>query len=290
MEIISNVAVRLRWFGISLGFLIIFSNFCLGQAKKEVTGKGFFISINASYGLSSIMDENLNNLTVHSDNYEWEPANDYGFLVGLDAKYFITNNFGLGVGINYNTYEADFVLDGNFTSSDSYLDLNFDPFYKNIIASIDSAVNLNYISIPVYLNYTSGKPFKLGFYIDVGVNVSYLISSTYKLTGDYQYQGLYGYYPYINDLELLGFYHRQDIDETGDVDVSSFNISFYASAGLNIPLGYYSSLVIGPEILTGFTDIMSDRSDYKDIFGNITDSKPTKIQKIGLKIAFVYKL
>ena len=236
------------------------------------------------------MDENLSNLTVHSDNYEWELANDFGLLVGLDTKYFITNNFGLGVGINYNTYEAGFVLDGNFTSNDTYLDINDDSFYKIINASIDSVVNLHYISIPLYLNYTSGKPFKLGFYIDVGVNISYLISSTYKLTGDYQYQGLYDLYPYINELELLGFYKRQDIDERGDVDMSKLNISLYTSVGINIPLGYYASLAIGPELLLGFTDIMSDRSVYKDIFGNVTDNQPTKTKKMGLKIAFVYKL
>jgi hypothetical protein len=39
----------------------------------------------------------------------------------------------------------------------------------------------------------------------------------------------------------------------------------------------------------GFTDIMGERSEYKDIFGNTTDNQPVKIQKIGFKIGFVYK-
>lgn len=256
---------------------------------KPVTRKGLSITATASYGLSYIQDENLSSVTLASNNHEWSLKNDYGLSIGVQARYFLTENIALGAGVGYSSYKASFALNGDFVEDELSTDPNDDLFYKNVIASIDSVVSLNYISIPIYASYISGKPGKLGFYVDAGVDISYLLSSSYELTGNYQYKGLYTDFPENNELEVLGYYNRQNINEKGDTDVSSLNISLYASAGVNIPFGYYSSLLIGPEFLIGFTDVMSDRTEYKDIFGNISDNQPTKTQRIGLKIAFIYK-
>ena len=91
------------------------------------------------------------------------------------------------------------------------------------------------------------------------------------------------------EIPELGFYNRENIDETGDTEISSLNLSLYGSVGIYIPFGYYSSIYLGPNIIYGFTDIMGGRSEYKNIFGNTTDNQPVKIQKIGLKIGFVYQ-
>ena len=57
-----------------------------------------------------------------------------------------------------------------------------------------------------------------------------------------------------------------------------------------MPLGYYSSLMIGPEIAFGLTDIMRSSKSYTDIFGKAHDHLPVKINNFGIRLSFAYKL
>jgi hypothetical protein len=72
--------------------------------------------------------------------------------------------------------------------------------------------------------------------------------------------------------------------------MKGFNLAFYGSAGINIPLGYYSSLSIGPEVMIGLSDIFSDKKTYTDIFGRSYTHQPTKIRNFGIRISLSYKL
>lgn len=259
---------------------------------KPVSRKGLSIALFGSYGLSYIKDQNISTLSMESDNYKWNINNDYGLTAGIRMQYFFTDFLGIETGVYYDTYKSMFNLEGNFQDDEFSTDINDDSFYKIFETAIDSTINLNYITVPLLLNYISSKPGKMGFYINAGIKASYAISSSYSTTGNYKY---YGYYPSnplaIQYLEIteLGFYNREIIDETGDTEISSLNLSLYGSIGIYIPFGYYSSVYLGPDIMYGFTDIMGERSEYKDIFGNTTGNQPAKIQKIGLKIGFVYK-
>ena len=260
---------------------------------KPVSRKGFLVKLHGSYGLSYINDENLSNINLQSDNHEWELTNDYGFSGGIGIRYNINDHLGLGISAIYNNYKAGFTLDGRYQDDEFSTDLNGDSFYKIVDASMDSIVNVDYISLPVYFNYTSSKPGKIGLFVDIGMNISYLLSSEYTVTGDYQYLGYYPGNPEVIrylEIEELGFYHREYINEIGQTNATSFNVSLYGSFGISIPFGYYSSLMIGPEVMIGISDIMKERTDYTDIFGNTSESLPTKIQKFGIKIAFVYQL
>jgi len=264
---------------------------------KPVSRKGLSIILFGSYGLSSINDQNISTLSMQSNNYKWNISNDYGLTANVGIQYFFTDNLGIETGVYYDTYKSMFnlgdPLEDPFKDDVFSTDVNDDSFYKIIKASFDSTLNLNYITVPLLLNYNSSKPGKIGFYINAGVTASYVISSSYSITGKYKYSGYYpSNPPAIQYLEIpeLGFYNRDNIDETGDTEISSLKLSLYGSVGISIPFGYYSSIYLGPEIMYGFTDIMGERSGYNDIFGNLTDNQPTKIQKIGLKIGFVYKL
>ena len=72
--------------------------------------------------------------------------------------------------------------------------------------------------------------------------------------------------------------------------MKGFNLSFYGSIGINIPLGYYSSINIGPEVIIGLSDILSDKKEYVDIFGKSYTHQPTKIKNFGIRISLAYKL
>ncbi len=260
---------------------------------KPVSRKELSVTLFGSYGLSYIKDQNNSTLTMENDNFEWNISNDYGLTAGVGIQYFFTDHLGIETGVYYDTYKSMFNLEGTFQDDVFSIDVNGDSFYKIIAALIDSTINLNYITIPLLFNYNSSKPGKIGFYFNAGVTASYVISASYSITGNYKYSGYYpSNPPAIQYLEIpeLGFYNRDNIDETGDTEISSLNLSLYGSVGISIPFGYYSSIYLGPEIMYGFTDIMGERLGYNDIFGESTDNQPTKIQKIGLKIGFVYKL
>lgn len=72
--------------------------------------------------------------------------------------------------------------------------------------------------------------------------------------------------------------------------MKGYNLAFYSSAGINILLGYYSSINIGPEVFIGLSDILSDKKKYVDIFGKSYTHQPTKIKNFGIKICLTYKL
>ena len=106
-----------------------------------------------------------------------------------------------------------------------------------------------------------------------------------------------GYYPalpisnkIVTASEIGWFFNNPDINKTGTVDLRGINMALYGSAGVNIPFGYYSNVMIGPEISIGFSDLMNHINTYRDIFDNAYEHKPTKVKYFGLRISFAYKL
>lgn len=266
---------------------------------KPVSRKGFYISVHGSAGQTTINDQNINNLTLAENLHAWEVSPDYGFISGIGMSYYFTNNFALKTGAEFSKYTSLFNLSGSFEDNELSTDLNSDSYYKNIDANLDSLVNLNLVNIPLLISFTSGEPGRFGLFIDAGVSISIPVQSTYNNSGSYK---LSGYYPAEVPVlqykdpeddpawEALGFYYDNNIDETGDLEINTFNLSLYGSIGVNIPLGYYSSITVGPEIVYGITDILSNKNEYVDIFGNSLPKSATRIRSIGLKISFAYKL
>jgi hypothetical protein len=88
----------------------------------------------------------------------------------------------------------------------------------------------------------------------------------------------------------MGFYNRENISETEKIDMKGLVLSFYGSIGVNIPLGYYSSINIGPEMTIGLSDILGNQKKYTDILGKTYTHQPTKTKYFGVRVCFCYKL
>ncbi|MCD4770643.1 MAG: PorT family protein [Bacteroidales bacterium] len=262
-------------------------------AIKPVSRKGFSISINGSAGQTSINDQDVASLTMENDLHTWSVAPNYGFISGIGISYFFTENIGIKSGLEYNKCSTTFNLNGEFEDNAYSTDVNSDSYYKIVEADFDSLINISFITIPLLINYTSGKPGGIGFYVDAGASFSIPVSSSYNNSGDYKLSGYYPNNPEVLqylDIEELGFYDRQNISQTGNMEISSLNISLYGSAGVSLPFGYYSTITIGPEIIFGISDILSYKQDYTDIFGKTGNRTGTVIRNLGIKISFVYKL
>jgi hypothetical protein len=133
----------------------------------------------------------------------------------------------------------------------------------------------------------------LGFFVDAGVKLSIPLKATASVSGNYATSGIYETGPSPRDSEewsSYGFYTRKDINVTDDIEIKGVNMSFYTSAGVNIPLGYYKSVNIGPEIMVGLTDILRNLDNYTDIFGYSYKHQPTKAKYFGIRFSFAYKL
>jgi hypothetical protein len=259
---------------------------------STVSRKGWSVGIEGGYGLSPVENQNISALTLDNNYHAWESQPGYGIRAGINVFYYMNERLGIKTGLLYNAYQTLFTLDGLFTNEELSRDVNDDQFNQIVDASYDSTVTLNYISLPIVLNYSTGKPGDFGFYLEAGGVLGYKISASYNTTGSYNY---YGYYPYhpaaiqTLDLEVLGFYKEENINRSGDLPVSGINLSGYASFGINIPMGYFNTIRIGPEIHYGIMDI--DTGDaYTDIFGNQISRQPTILKKYSVKISYILKL
>lgn len=259
---------------------------------RPVTRKGFGMSLIGSFGITSINNKDIETLSLTQNSHSWNVSPLYGFISAIGVSYYFTDNIAVRSGLEFNRYSANFNLGGEFTDNVLSADANSITYYKIITADYDSLVNINYVTLPLLANYTSGKPGKFGFFVESGVKISVPQKATYKTTGSYKFTGYYPddtYIPY-KDWTELGFYDRDVIDETGTMKIKGFNLAFYGSAGINIPLGYYSSITFGPEVIIGLSDILSDKNTYIDIFGKEYSHQPTKIKNFGLRISLAYKL
>ena len=259
---------------------------------KPVTRKGLWLMFTGGFGQTQINSADINSMASARTPYSWDVTPKYGLNAGVGATYNFTDNIGVRSGLEFNTFSSNYALfTDNLRNKDLSYDINNDPFYKIVDSDMDSLVKMSFLTFPFMVNYTSGKPGKLGFYGEAGVKVSIPLNTTYNASGNYETSG---YYPEDGSIqtapELGWFYKRENFNESDDVTLRGVNLGMYFSAGVNIPIGYYSNINIGPEVMIGLTDVMNHVNNYRDIFDNIYEHQPTKINNFGIRISFAYKL
>lgn len=260
---------------------------------RPVTRKGLGMSLIGSFGQTQINDRNITSLSVAKNLHSWNVSPLYGYISAMGVSYYFTDNIAVRSGLEFNKYAAKFNLNGKFTDNTLSTDINVSKYNKIVEANFDSLVTINYLTVPLLFNYTSGKPGKIGFYAEGGIKFSIPVSASYINTGSYKFSGYYPSNPQVIQylsLPELGFYDKQNINETGKIDMKGFNLALYSSVGFYVPLGYYSSVSIGPEIIIGVSDILNDKKTYVDIFGKSYTHQPTKIRNFGIRLSLAYKL
>ncbi len=265
-----------------------------GIVISPVTRKGWSLSFIASGGFSTINNKNIESLTVDKDAIVWNTKPYYGFAGALGLTYYFNDNIAVRTGLEFSRHSGKFNLSDTLTDNALTAEaVNGTLFYKVVAAEYDSIVTMNYITIPALFHYTGGKPGNTSFYAEAGVKISIPVTGSYRSSGNYNYFGDYpsaplGYrYDHISE---KGFYDKTGIDATNNIKIRSFNLAIHASAGVSLPLGYYTSVMIGPEITIGLSDVMHSARNYTDLFGKSHDHLPTRINTFGLKISFAYKL
>jgi hypothetical protein len=257
------------------------------QTIKPVTRKGFGISFIGSLLKTRINVKNITSMNMTDNQNSWTLTPMFGFLSAACVNYYFNDNIALSSGLEFNIYSSKYGLNGTFTDNALSTDVNGFSFNKVVTATLDSVLSIKIVTIPVLISYNSGKPGKFGFYGLGGFKVSIPVRSAYTTTGNYNYSGYFPGKDY--GVYIIPYSNRQNIDETGKADFNKISLAFYASAGVNIPLGYYWWFSAGPDVNIGLTDIMKDKP-YYDIFGKRYAHQPTRIMTLGLRVSLTFKL
>lgn len=253
---------------------------------------GWNMGIEAGIGRSEFMNSTISSMTINTDAHTWELTPKTNMHFAASSYYYFNDHLAIKSGLGFQSYGTNYNLNGTFTDDLISYDVNLDEYYKTVNASYDSSLSIKQLTIPVVLNVSSGKPWQPGMYFETGLVFAFSLKREYHVTGDYS---LCGYYPNHTEvtrilcIEQLGYYQEKDIDRRGMLPVKSINMLAYVSAGIRIPLGYYSDLRIGPEMYYGLNNIEQDDS-YLDIFGNLKDRKSTLLKKYSLKLSYLLKL
>ena len=245
--------------------------------------------------MSSILDENLLAATQADNYHKWTSQPGYQYHAGVGVNYFFNQHVGIETGITMEKYSHSYNLNGDFTDGEyTQDDFNEIDFIKIIRTNeYDTALTLDYISVPLHFMYITGAKDKVSFYTSMGLNVGYLINNNYHVTGDYQYLGYYESAETnvlrYREIEEWGFYDRDEIDEEGSIDIKKINISASVAIGVELPVGYYGSFRLGPKYMLGLNSL-SNSSVSTDIFSRESTSKPVKTSIFGFEICYVLKL
>lgn len=259
---------------------------------KLFSQKGSSIGFYAGGGYGGIYDQNMIEQNMDLNYHEWKFTPNYVISVGFDYNYFFNDKIGIRTGIGASYYQANYNLTGEFQEDKQSIDGNETTFYKIVDAQYDTTTTIVNVDIPVQFQWLFGKPRKFGFYIEAGANLSLIAYNQANVKGNYKY---YGYYPtepeslrYL-DFESLGFSTQENLNYSTKAETNIYSVSLIASVGVTIPLGYFSTIKLGPEILYGLTDL-NNAKNYYDIFGNSQEKLPTSYRYYGFKLSINYKL
>jgi hypothetical protein len=243
-------------------------------------------------GLSSINNKNIQSLNLEKNSVEWKVTNSNNFTFGVECSYFNTNNLALSSGLVYSAFSSDFFLNGAFKEIAEARDINGDKYNKIYQASnYDSLATIKTLNIPIKVLWISGSTRKFGFFAEAGAQISLFLSKEYTTTGSMEFKGYYPYNPGVLqniNFEELGYYSIQNINSFGEINSKIYALSATVSVGINIPLGYFMSMRLGPEVSIGLSDI-DNSIRYIDVFGNELQKEKTSLRWYGIKFVLNYK-
>jgi hypothetical protein len=223
----------------------------------------------------------------------WDAWGEFGYQAGLKIIYMLGKDIGLCGGVGLSNYRSVYEIIG--FNNDSIIghyqkvDKDEDTYFEYISATVTENSSLTYLDIPLGIRYNVGKE-KLHFTGQAGFVFSFLLSSRYSATGNSDHSGYYPqYHVLLYDLPDYGF-SEGPIDANGKWELSTFNLSAYASLGAEMKLSDNLLLFVGPYINYGLTDLGYNTAKHRDDYINLSGD-PGKLNTFitGLTLELTYK-
>lgn len=264
---------------------------------EPIKKTGIWIGFTATGAYSHIFNSGLESQSLANNRHEWNVIKDPVYFASFTYYKFYSTRLGLRSGLGYQQYSTRYSLNsadqenGVFEEDVQLTDGNNHRHFKQINTLIDSSIILNYVTAPLGAQLILFDKRKFYLFFEAGLELSYLVSSTYKSIGHFQSIGFYyeneRQFQYLYE-EELGFSTISDIDGKGETRFNTFNISGYATLGFSFKLGYYSYFSLAPKIDIGLISI-DDKELYTNIFGRTMDAS-TKTRFFGIDLTYIYKL
>lgn len=215
---------------------------------------GFFVD--GSAGLSSIENNNLSSEI-------WNSSGGLGYT--FNAGYF--RSFGpwikIKAGIGFSSYNGALTGSGDVTPKQFY-DIDNDIYTEQLtLSNIKNTSNPMYLSVPLIFEFGNTNINKLGFYVDLGMKYSFLLSENNKTEGSYATTGEYEQWGVtLENIPELGFYNQKSIEMNEGFQKN--NYSLLGGAGITIPISGVVIFKLGITGSLGLKDIGNNRSEKSD--------------------------
>ena len=194
----------------------------------------------------------IHNVAFDVDNFG-DKKIGLGFMGRAGYRYFLSPNWGFGIGANYKTFGAKTVLDFVYSSEqqtdNAALVDHKERNYKTVFNSLKEKEKHSVLEIPVgiYFQHSLGNKWKIG----AGINVFYnsLLTQKYEtVSGDIRNTAEYPWYNLeVYDLPEYGYSNYSDFSGDNKLDKSAFGfggeLTFYypLSQRVDLNLGFYGS-------------------------------------------------
>lgn len=261
------------------------------KMKNSYPVWGYYID--ASPGIASIK---INSLS--SD--VWQSESNFGY--NINAGYFHSFSTWAKVKLGIGVSSYDILLTGNGeVQSPQIQDIDKDT-YTEFLTVTNGEYNVNpmYLTVPLTFEFGNANINKIGYYIDLGFEYSFLVSEknttkvSYTAKGDYPQWGVI-----LEDIPELGFYTDENLESELNLQKSIYSIR--GGAGITIPISGVIIFKLGFAGHMGLNNIGKDPSKNKDttplsqeaydfrstyIYNPLATSKGNNMRQIGIEFGF----
>jgi hypothetical protein len=215
-------------FTLLLFYFIISIQILFAQGTDSRYGQQphFYLGFNICPSQTEIM--NKGTITISSLS-----ATKRNSLFGsIEAGYFFSRSYGLGIGFGYSSFGTDLSLKSYSVSYDT-TDSELESYERQIMGEdINEIQKISYLNIPLLMNIQISVNKKFGFFLQTGMNFSFVLSKQYSSSGKFTYSGYYpAYNVIIKDIPYEGFQSNVLSNVEGKLNIKSLNPELITSIG-----------------------------------------------------------
>lgn len=220
--------ISISKFLIPLLLSIFFDNSSFSQGTEGIRSSGLFASL--SLGPSQSQIKNTGSSSVSGI----VSGKMYTFGTSAEIGYFFSRFIGVSSGIGFNTYKTPLTLD-SYQNKFNTIDSEGDQYEMRVTGTeINEEQKIGFMNVPVYLNFRLPLAGRVGFFLNTGLDMSFVVNKSYSSSGTFTYMG---YYPKYNallyDLPEFGFATNKKITTNGILEVKPVIFFAAISAGFD---------------------------------------------------------
>ena len=201
---------------------------------------------------------------IQSDVKGASANHELGGAVKAGYIYSLSNNIGIGTGIEFSQYKQDvFLSNSSVTLSNFEVDPSTSAFVYNVTATnYKERQTLHAIQIPLFIQYKMNINKGIDFNFRVGAK--YFLPVNYKIKATATSVNGTAYYPDVNltidDLPEYGFGSQNNFSASGEYQTKGTVMSMF-ELGFTIDMGTKNALYVAMFLENGYGSILDKDKD-----------------------------